>query len=359
MGLGFGGLLGMERVRITKACDALDRPHPTGRKLCRFEPGTVLRLLREDEREFYKVAYLGMPVFVPRACAVGATKDEPLIEILGTTGAGEGAGATAPSSTDASRHTVDSDTPTDTAISEAPDSAPPPAPEARAKEAPVHTAARPASKPAAFVVPRWLRWLASQRVALQEQRTVDSENPLDAASSAAPVSSIPARTSAPAPPPSPPSGPPRGSKRSRRKLTAPLPPEPPSAQFIDEALVPRAQSSDGSSLSLMEVESFKRPEWEPLPHAGCHGVDHKVLVAQPNFVLVLLRFASNATIHEHPAQWPIDVYCLEGSGKFSLGGKAAAISAGQRVRWPPDVPHRLWTEHATMTTLMVENPPPR
>ncbi len=107
----------------------------------------------------------------------------------------------------------------------------------------------------------------------------------------------------------------------------------------------------------MDIQPFKRPEWEALPHEGCHGVDHKVLVAQGNFALALLRFAPRATIHEHPGGWPIDVYCLEGSGKFSFDGQVASISAGQRVRWPPNVAHRLWTEDTTMTTLMVENPP--
>jgi len=107
----------------------------------------------------------------------------------------------------------------------------------------------------------------------------------------------------------------------------------------------------------MDIQPFRRPDWEPLPHEGCRGVDHKVLVAQVNFALALLRFAPNAPIHEHPAAWPIDVYCLDGSGKFSLAGQAASIRAGQRVRWPPNVAHRLWTEDATMTTLMVENPP--
>lgn len=107
----------------------------------------------------------------------------------------------------------------------------------------------------------------------------------------------------------------------------------------------------------MAVQPFHRPEWEPLPHEGCRGVDHKVLVAHLNFALALLRFGEHATIHEHPAGWPIDVYCLEGSGKFSLDGQAASISAGQCVRWPPNVSHRLWTEDTTMTTLMVENPP--
>jgi hypothetical protein len=30
------------------------------------------------------------------------------------------------------------------------------------------------------------------------------------------------------------------------------------------------------------------------------------------------------------------------------------LRAGQIVRWPKDVPHHLWTEGTTMTTLMFE-----
>ena len=30
------------------------------------------------------------------------------------------------------------------------------------------------------------------------------------------------------------------------------------------------------------------------------------------------------------------------------------IREEQQVRWPKDIPHRLWTEGSTMTTLMFE-----
>lgn len=49
--------------------------------------------------------------------------------------------------------------------------------------------------------------------------------------------------------------------------------------------------------------------------------------------------------------------CLEGAGYTSVGGLAAPLQAGQRVRWPGGLPHRLWTAESTMLTLMVEHQP--
>ena len=49
------------------------------------------------------------------------------------------------------------------------------------------------------------------------------------------------------------------------------------------------------------------------------------------------------------------MYCLEGAGFTSVGGVAAPIRAGQRVRWPAHKLHRLWTEGETMVTLMHEH----
>ncbi len=107
----------------------------------------------------------------------------------------------------------------------------------------------------------------------------------------------------------------------------------------------------------MDIEPLVRPQWEPLPYEGCQGVEGKVLLIQEGLALALLRFSDQATIHEHAAPFPVDVVCLEGRGRVSLGREDAAIEAGQRVLWPADVPHRLWTEDATMMTLMVEHPP--
>lgn len=102
------------------------------------------------------------------------------------------------------------------------------------------------------------------------------------------------------------------------------------------------------------LQSIPRSNWTPLPHDGCFDVEGKVLLKTPELTLALLKFDPNGTIHEHPADIDIDVICLEGTGITSINGDSAPINEGQKVRWPKNQPHCLWTEGSTMTTLMVE-----
>jgi quercetin dioxygenase-like cupin family protein len=106
---------------------------------------------------------------------------------------------------------------------------------------------------------------------------------------------------------------------------------------------------------VLKIEPVTRPAWTPLPYEGCHGVLARGLLRLEHLGLALLRFEPRATIHEHPAPMEIDVICLEGAGFTSVGGEAAAIRAGERVRWPAGLAHRLWTEESAMMTLMVEH----
>jgi hypothetical protein len=80
-----------------------------------------------------------------------------------------------------------------------------------------------------------------------------------------------------------------------------------------------------------DIRPIPRPGWESLPFDGCVGVVGRVLVRD--------------TV----------VICLEGHGFTSVAGETAALEEGQQARWPKGIPHRLWTEDATMTTLMVEH----
>jgi quercetin dioxygenase-like cupin family protein len=105
---------------------------------------------------------------------------------------------------------------------------------------------------------------------------------------------------------------------------------------------------------MLRVERVPRPDWEPLPYEGCHGVEGRVLVREPDLLIALLRFTEDGTIHEHPGPNDTIVVCIEGSGYTSLAGETAPLAAGDRVDWPRDVTHRLWTEGSTMTTMMVE-----
>ena len=104
----------------------------------------------------------------------------------------------------------------------------------------------------------------------------------------------------------------------------------------------------------MRLEPFARPDWSPLPFEGCVGVEGKVLVREPGFFFSLLRFEPGGTIHEHPGERDAYVACLEGEGWTSVGEEHSQLRTGEFVVWPEGVPHRLWTEGTTMTTLMYE-----
>ena len=104
-----------------------------------------------------------------------------------------------------------------------------------------------------------------------------------------------------------------------------------------------------------DIQPISGPEWAPLPYEGCVGVEVKRLLRLPHLSIAMLRFTPGGMIHEHPAPMDIDVVCLEGQGFTSVDGVAAPFVAGQRVRWPREVSHKLWTEDQPMITLMVEH----
>jgi quercetin dioxygenase-like cupin family protein len=85
------------------------------------------------------------------------------------------------------------------------------------------------------------------------------------------------------------------------------------------------------------------------------GVEGRVVFSGHSLHVVMLRFARDATVDEHAAPHHIDVVCLQGSGVVSTGTERASFDAGNSVRWPAGVPHRLWTEDTEMTTLMLEH----
>ncbi|HVD01060.1 MAG TPA: cupin domain-containing protein [Candidatus Dormibacteraeota bacterium] len=112
----------------------------------------------------------------------------------------------------------------------------------------------------------------------------------------------------------------------------------------------------GRGESGPEVLPVPRGEWTPLNAPGCRNVEGRVFVAESELSVAMLRFGPDATINEHQADHETEVVCLEGSGFTSVAGREAEIRAGQRVNWPAQRPHRLWTAGSPMVTLMVEHP---
>ena len=105
----------------------------------------------------------------------------------------------------------------------------------------------------------------------------------------------------------------------------------------------------------VDIRPVPRPRWDPLPDEGCVGVVGRVLVREDTYFVAQLRFSEHATIHEHPGNNDTIVVCLEGAGYTSVAGEPAALREGEQARWPRGIPHRLWTDDSTMTTLMVEH----
>jgi quercetin dioxygenase-like cupin family protein len=104
----------------------------------------------------------------------------------------------------------------------------------------------------------------------------------------------------------------------------------------------------------VDIRPFPRLGWDPLPGDGVIGVIGRVLIREDDFFVAQLRFSEHATIHEHPGERDTIVACIEGAGYASVGDETSTLREGQQVRWPAGVPHRLWTEDSTMSTLMVE-----
>ena len=104
----------------------------------------------------------------------------------------------------------------------------------------------------------------------------------------------------------------------------------------------------------VDIRPFPRLGWDPLPGDGVVGVVGRVVVREDDVFVAQLRFSEHATIHEHPGERDTIVACIEGAGYTSVGDETSTLREGQQVRWPAGVPHRLWTEDSTMSTLMVE-----
>ena len=105
----------------------------------------------------------------------------------------------------------------------------------------------------------------------------------------------------------------------------------------------------------MEVKTFPRPDWEPVPMEDMEGVDGQVWLVDRRVVLAKLKFGHHTRSHRHSAEMDIHVLCLEGSGFAESADVVVPINAGESVLWPKGELHHLFTEDTSMTTLMVEH----
>ena len=55
-----------EKIEITRSCDALQSPGPQSQVLFRVGAGSILQLLRDEDRDYFKVAVQRRPVYIPK-----------------------------------------------------------------------------------------------------------------------------------------------------------------------------------------------------------------------------------------------------------------------------------------------------
>jgi quercetin dioxygenase-like cupin family protein len=79
------------------------------------------------------------------------------------------------------------------------------------------------------------------------------------------------------------------------------------------------------------------------------------LLPPPPPSIAMLKFARDAGFPAHAAPFEVDVICLDGAGFVLVGEDSYPFREGERIRWPANLLHRLWTESDEMTTLMIEH----
>ena len=99
--------------------------------------------------------------------------------------------------------------------------------------------------------------------------------------------------------------------------------------------------------------------WKPLPMRGCIGVLARVLLFSKDLVVIMVKLEVEGSLCEQASPYAIDVVCLEGLGGTSVRDSSRLeimdLHAGQSVRWPADVLHRLWAVEEPLTALLIEH----
>lgn len=99
----------------------------------------------------------------------------------------------------------------------------------------------------------------------------------------------------------------------------------------------------------------KQGTWMTFPRPGFDHVSVKMLLGLEGELRVsMLKIGPGGGIPSHQDKAEIEVICIEGNGFASVGDESVPLSSGERVTWPANVDHRLWTTDNEMVTLMIE-----
>ena len=79
----------------------------------------------------------------------------------------------------------------------------------------------------------------------------------------------------------------------------------------------------------------------------------KTLAQNDAVSVTLFAFAKGEEIGEHDSRGDAMVQVLEGMGRFTVGGKAHLVSAGEALVMPAEIPHAVYAEEAFKMLLTV------
>ena len=84
------------------------------------------------------------------------------------------------------------------------------------------------------------------------------------------------------------------------------------------------------------------------------SVVSKIIYKGPNIILTLFALAKGQSIAEHLTPFDALVQVLEGTVELTIGGEKKALTTGQSIIMPANVPHALFavTDYKMLLTMM-------
>ena len=82
----------------------------------------------------------------------------------------------------------------------------------------------------------------------------------------------------------------------------------------------------------------------------------KTLAQNPYVSLTLFAFSKGEEISTHDSKGDAMVYVLEGTGKFTVGGKEHLVNAGETLIMPATIPHTVYAQEDFKMLLTVVFP---
>ena len=91
-------------------------------------------------------------------------------------------------------------------------------------------------------------------------------------------------------------------------------------------------------------------------HAEPGQIVSKTLAQNKAVSLTLFAFSKGEEISTHDSKGDAMVYVLEGTGKFTVGGKEHLVNAGETLIMPATIPHAVYAQEDFKMLLTVVFP---